>query len=147
MRSLGEVPIAPDSRVDMVPVDYTAEVVGRLVSKDSLRYRNYHISAGRAAAPTCSEIIETVRREDSSYGRIRLAGPASSDGGRKGSRALMSALNYYAPFLNADVVYSNSRASEELGPEMPQCPKATLYINELMRRFSLQEAVAESVDP
>jgi nucleoside-diphosphate-sugar epimerase len=153
MRSLGEVPIDPDARVDMVPVDYAAEVVGRLVSKDSLQYRNYHISAGLAAAPTCSEIIDAVRQGDCSYGRIKLAGPASSDvdsrtamGWRRG-RALMAALNYYAPFLNADVVYSNRRASEELGPEMPQCPKATLYINELMRRFSTQEAVDESVNP
>ncbi|HZF38709.1 MAG TPA: SDR family oxidoreductase, partial [Blastocatellia bacterium] len=153
MRSLGEVPIDPDARVDMVPVDYTAEVVGRLVNKDSLRYRNYHISAGGAAAPTCSEIIETVRQDDCSYRRIRLAGPASSVGGSRtavdwrSGRALMAALNYYAPFLNAGVVYSNRRASEELGPEMPQCPKATRYINELMRRFSPEEAVAESVNP
>ena len=48
---------------------------------------------------------------------------------------------------NADVVRSNHRANEELGPEMPQRPKATRYINELMRRFSPQEAVAESVNP
>lgn len=153
MRSLGEVPINPDARVDMVPVDYTAEVICKLVCKDSLRYGNYHISAGRVAAPTCSEIIETVRQEDLSYGRVKLAGPASTNGGsrtaegRRSQRALMAALNYYAPFLNADVVYSNGRASEELGLEMPRCPKATLYINELMRKFSQQEAVAESVNP
>jgi thioester reductase-like protein len=153
MKRLGEVPIDPDARIDMVPVDYTAEVICKLVTKDSLRYTSYHISAGGAAAPTCSEIIETVRQEDRSYGRIRLAGPASTDdgpqtaGGRRSDRALMSALNYYAPFLNADVVYSNSRASEELGADMPQCPKATLYINELMRSFSQQDAVAESGDP
>ncbi len=153
MRSLGEVPIDPDAQVDMVPVDYAAGVISRLVNKDSLRYGNYHISAGRPAAPTCSEIIETVRHEDRSYGRIRLAGPASSDGCSRtamdwrSGRALMAALNYYAPFLNAGVVYSNRRASEELGPEMPECPKATSYINELMRKFSPQEAVAESVDP
>jgi nucleoside-diphosphate-sugar epimerase len=153
MKRLGEVPIDADARVDMVPVDYTAEVICKLVIKDSLRYKNYHISAGQAAAPTCSEIIETVRQEDHTYGRIRLAGPASTDvgsepaEGRRSGRALMAALNYYAPFLNADIVYSNSRASEELGPEMPQCPKATLYINELMRSFSQREAVVESVDP
>ncbi|HEY7182264.1 MAG TPA: SDR family oxidoreductase [Blastocatellia bacterium] len=153
MRSLGEVPIDPDALVDMVPVDYTAEVIGRLVSKDSLQYRNYHISAGQAASPTCSEIIEAVREEDHSYGRIRFAGAAPSNGGSRiamnwgGGRALMTALNYYAPFMNADIVYSNRRASEELGAEMPQCHKVTRYINELMRSFSPQEAFAESVNP
>ncbi|MBO0724427.1 MAG: SDR family oxidoreductase [Blastocatellia bacterium] len=153
MRSLGEVPIDPDALIDMVPVDYAAEVIGRLVSKDSFQYRNYHISAGRAASPTCSEIIETVLQEDRSYGRIRFAGAASSNGGSRivenwrSGRALMTALNYYAPFMNADIVYSNRRASEELGAEMPQCHKVTRYINELMRNFSPQEAFAESLNP
>jgi hypothetical protein len=49
--------------------------------------------------------------------------------------------------MNADIVYSNRRASEELGAEMPQCHKVTRYINELMRSFSPQEAFAESVNP
>jgi nucleoside-diphosphate-sugar epimerase len=148
MRSLGEVPIDPQAKVDLVPVDYTADVIGRLVNKGALCYRNYHVSAGPSAAPTCSEIIETVSAVNPSYRRIRLAGPGRPHPGRrKSERALMTALDYYAPFLNANVVYSNLRVREELGPETPHCPKATEYVNELMRKFSPQEAVAESIKP
>lgn len=150
MRSLGETPIDPAARVDMVPADYVADVIVRLLNLGALRYRTYHVSAGLEFAPTCSEIIASVCRADPSYRRIRLNGPGKEEARKTSDYSrlqLLKALDYYAPILNANIVYCNRRAGEELGPAAVQCPRATHYINDLMRQFSHREAVAESANP
>ena len=147
---LANVPIDGDARLDFVPVDYVSDSVERLVGKDSLRHRCYHISAGPKASVTCSEIREVVSRVYPDAQKVRFLGPAMKrpSGGKNGAwRALQKAVAYYAPFANSDITYLNDRLAAELGKHMPVCPKATEYLAELVSQFGVDEALAESLRP
>ena len=46
MIEVGEVPIDPHARVDLVPVDFVADAILHLAQKPQLAHRLYHVSAG-----------------------------------------------------------------------------------------------------
>jgi nucleoside-diphosphate-sugar epimerase len=147
---LVEVAVDGSARVDLVPVDYVAAAVERLANKDSLQYRRYHLSAGPQASTTCCEVREVARRVYPDASRVRFRGDAAvresacSNGGR---RALLRAVEYYKPFINADVTYLNDRLAQELGEETPVCPNATEYLAELIAQIGVEEALDESLRP
>lgn len=55
-RALRCFPCAPESRIDIVPVDYCAEAILCLLAANSLAHAAYHISAGRQASCSYREI-------------------------------------------------------------------------------------------
>jgi nucleoside-diphosphate-sugar epimerase len=59
---LRRLPAPPDTRKDIVPVDYTAEALALLLLKPALRYRRYHISAGESAGVSWLEIMAELAR-------------------------------------------------------------------------------------
>ena len=147
---LADVPIDADARLDMVPVDYVAQAVERLVGKGSLRYRCYHISAGPQASIKCSEIREVASRIYPEAVGVRLGGADEEKQFARRNRryrALVRAVTYYLPFANSDVTYLNDRLAEELGEEMPACPKAAEYLAELTLQIGMEEAFEESRRP
>jgi thioester reductase-like protein len=147
---LADVPIDGNGRLDVAPVDYVATAVERLVSKNALRHRCYHLSAGPMASVTCVEIRGASRRVYPDAAKVRFFGPVmkrAAEGKNGAWRALQRAVAYYAPFANADITYRNDRLAEELGEEMPVCPKATEYLAELVSQFGVDEALAESLRP
>ena len=150
MKALGEVPVDPHSRLDFVPVDYVADLIGRLIDRERLRHRCYHLSAGPRSSNTCAEIRDTLCRADASYHRLRFVGANSARDRFETSpdaQSLWAALDYYLPFINADAAYSNRRLVEELGPELPPCPPVTQYLNDLMGAMNLRAAAREGLDP
>jgi nucleoside-diphosphate-sugar epimerase len=53
---LRRVPVPLDTRKDIVPVDYTADALLRLLLKPDLRHRRYHVSAGEAGGVSWREM-------------------------------------------------------------------------------------------
>jgi nucleoside-diphosphate-sugar epimerase len=55
---LRRVPVPPEVRKDIVPVDYVAAALLRLLFRPGLRHGRYHISAGQTASVSWREIFE-----------------------------------------------------------------------------------------
>jgi hypothetical protein len=147
MVELQDVPLDSQSRVDIVPVDFVALGLERLLRKKSLRHQIYHLSAGLLDSASCAELRDALRAIGL---EIRLVGSKAwhSHSFKDGfHRRLIAALEYYLPFLNADIVYSRCRLVEELGKETPVCMRATEFIGTLMEQVSDKEAFRESVNP
>lgn len=54
--ALGMITCGPEARMDVVPVDYTAEALKLLLLKPTLAHNSYHISAGEESCCTWREI-------------------------------------------------------------------------------------------
>ena len=147
MAQLGDVPLDPDARLDIVPARYLAEVVETLLRRTDLGHRCYHVAAGRAASRTIREICEAAAAVLPAAGRIRFRGldaeVPNTDGDRLAQR-MMDQLAPYLPFIRADVVYSSERLRGELGEAMPSCPPITDYLPEILTQASFS---ATSVSP
>jgi nucleoside-diphosphate-sugar epimerase len=150
LMELGEAPVEPEDRIDIIPVDYAADAIERFLRIPSPRHRRYHISAGRRNSATCGEFQEAVARVDPRAREIRLA---SSNGNGKSRaqdqlrRRLEESISYYVPFMSADIVYSCDRLRAEVGPELGDSPKVTEYVDGLLGQFEYQEGIEESARP
>lgn len=118
------IPLHPDARIDIVPVDYTANAIVHLHLKDQLKHDMYHVSAGSQAVQY-RDLMATFRREQ--IGRPYLFLPRSAPVAMRLSRALMSTprrwgISYMAslahvflPILIYNLTFDNRRIVEELG--------------------------------
>ena len=61
-RALQAFPCELDQCVDVIPVDYCAQVLEYLINAPVLRYRNYHISAGTQRACRFGEIDAAIAK-------------------------------------------------------------------------------------
>jgi nucleoside-diphosphate-sugar epimerase len=59
---LRRVPVPLPTRKDIVPVDYAADALLRLLLRPELRHRRYHVSAGEAAAVSWQEMADVFAR-------------------------------------------------------------------------------------
>ena len=139
MSEIGDVPVESGAHIDLVPVDYVAEVTGELATRPALRHRLYHLSAGEDAE-AFGALIEGLGREFPWVRRIRAQG-ARAKAARK-----LGPLATYVPFINADVRYCNRRLRDELG-EVGKPPRASSYLEELFERISLRESYEEMARP
>ena len=123
-RALRCFPCAPDSRIDVVPVDYCAEAILRLLEAPRLAHDSYHISAGAAASSTYREIdaaIATALGEAPThdyrqldYDSIRgeqdrfdeLFGPCIKP-------VMLRAIRLYGAFGSLDMLFDNARLLAE----------------------------------
>jgi nucleoside-diphosphate-sugar epimerase len=144
MGELGDVPIDPHARIDMVPVDYVARAIVRLLSKPMLQHAVYHISAGEGAH-TFAELWDHVARANPSLPTVRPLGRHGRVGTRAASR-LLRPLDSYLPFMNADARYSNERLVREIGAD-GKPPTALSYVPGLVQLISRREAIEEMLRP
>jgi nucleoside-diphosphate-sugar epimerase len=145
---LGSAPVEPGSRLDIIPVDFAAEAIVRLLEVPRLRHRIYHVSAGEQRSVTCGEFQEAVARVDP---RARAVQMSSTLAGRSAAsdrlrERLEESISYYVPFMSADVVYSNARLLREV-PELGLPPMVTEYVHSLLGQFAHQEGIEESARP
>jgi nucleoside-diphosphate-sugar epimerase len=131
------IPVPPDRRKDILPVDYVAEALILLLFKPDLVHRRYHVSAGESSSVTWREMAATFARCRAQpmaepyrvvdfptivreRGRLAaLLGPG--DEGR-----LLSALELYYRFSASGVeVFDNRRL---LGEGMLPPPRFTAYL-------------------
>jgi nucleoside-diphosphate-sugar epimerase len=147
---LGSAPVDPDSRIDIIPVDYAADAIERLLHVQNPRYRCYHISAGSRSSVTCTEFQEAVSRVDPRASEITLSAQPRTRPGRAKDllkRRLEESISYYVPFMSADIVYSSDRLQAEIGRGLGYSPKVSQYVHTLLGQFEYQEGIEESARP
>lgn len=142
MGEVGDVPIDHDACIDLVPVDYVAEVIARIARRPSLEHTLYHVSAGRDAC-TFGELRDAVIARHPKLGRIRLRGRGHTLSDRTRAH-LMRPLDAYLPFINAGVRYANDRLVSEAGAS---APSALTYVADLIGEITLREALDEMYQP
>jgi nucleoside-diphosphate-sugar epimerase len=142
MGELGEVPVDPGARIDMVPVDYVARAIVRLLSRPALRHSVYHISAG-LGAHTFAELWDHVARANPSLPPVR---PLGRHGRVRAPSRLLRPLGSYLPFMNASARYSNERLVREIGAD-GEPEAAVSYVPALVGLISRREALDEMQRP
>jgi nucleoside-diphosphate-sugar epimerase len=150
LMELGEAPVEPGDRIDIIPVDFAADAIERFLRIPKPRHRRYHVSAGRAGSATCAEFQETVAEVDPRAKQIAMGAREGRSPKRAQDqlrRRLEEAISHYVPFMSADVVYSCDRLRAEVGPELGPCPKVTEYVDGLLGQFEYQEGIEESARP
>jgi nucleoside-diphosphate-sugar epimerase len=125
-----------DGRIDVVPVDWVADALLRLLSADRLDHRRYHLSAGEGSSVTWREVGRAFGRS----GPYDVRPRAALEGERERFASLFgpcdpgrvqAALDLYYRFASLDVVFDNSRL-EGIGVEAP--PKFTSYLSRCLER-------------
>jgi nucleoside-diphosphate-sugar epimerase len=145
---LGVAPVDAGSRIDIIPVDYAAAAIAKLLELPRLRHRIYHVSAGAQRAATCGEFQEAVARVDPRARAVRMSATFRKGAGAADRlrRRLEESISYYVPFMSADVVYSNGRLLEE-APSLGLPRKVTDYVHHLLGQFAHEEGIEESARP
>lgn len=143
MGELGDVPVDPDARIDLVPVDYVARAIVRLLSKPALGHAVYHISAGEGAH-TFAELWDHVARANPSLPPVRPLGRHGRVA--RAPERLLRPLGSYLPFMNANARYSNERLVREIGAD-GEPPPALSYVGALVGLISRREALDEMQRP
>ncbi len=123
--ALEQFTCALDERIDVVPVDYCAEVLTRLLLAKELRWDLYHISAGAQASDTIADIDKAYSRAMHSepmaprYRQLKvgdLGGLASQFRERLGDcnrRLVARAMRLYGSFAVLNFTFDNSRVLAE----------------------------------
>lgn len=144
MGELGDVPVDPGTRIDIVPVDHVARALVRVTTKPVLAHRVYHVSAGDGAH-TFADMREAVIREHPELSHVQLRGRHAKVSDRTRAR-LLRPLGEYLPFINADVRYAPQRLVAEIGSD-GIAPTSLSYLPGLIGQISRREAFDEMQRP
>jgi nucleoside-diphosphate-sugar epimerase len=152
---LGLISTTSQSRKDIVPVDYVAHCLARLLLKDELRFRRYHISAGPDSSVTWRQMQLAFaraagRRAGAPYRRIdpeeivahgesmcRVAGCGDEN------RVLRAVQPFYRLSASGVQVFDNSRLLSE-GFSAP--PKFTSYLKRCLATSDGRDLFQQSLD-
>jgi len=115
-----QVPAKPDGRVDVVPVDYVADGIFKLIESDATG--TFNLVSGAEAA-TVDELAELAC---SHFDRPR---PPYVETGQFGDAAADEHGAVYLPYFDMDVVFDDTRTRELLGL---QAPRLRTYFDTLM---------------
>ena len=144
MAELGDIPVDPDTRIDIVPVDYVARALARLATTPVLAHHTYHLSAGEGSH-SFADLRAQVVAEQPELSRVNPRGRHAKVSDRARAR-LLRPLGEYLPFINADVRYANQRLVDEIGADgVP--PTALSYLPALIGQISRHEAFDEMQRP
>ncbi len=123
LAALPVLPLAPQDRIDIVPVDYVADAIVHIHNLSRPRHAIYHLSAGERSE-RYRDITDTLTR--CGLARAPLYVPAlgrpfagtvgwlANHGPRRLARAA-ALLKVFWPYLVWDTVFDNSRVVAELG--------------------------------
>ena len=110
------VPARRGLRVNIVPVDYVADAIVRLLFDSAAEGRTFHLTTPADRLPTAGEVVGLARRWAREHLGVRLPAPVfvpvgSAIGGRAG-RVL-------APYFRERRRFRRDHADEVLGPQVP----------------------------
>jgi thioester reductase-like protein len=121
LAGLPVLPLPPDARIDIVPVDYVAGAIALLHQKEQPRHEIYHLSSG-IGSETCRQITDALEKAG---GRSTLYASWLAKPFRSGVDALAnrsgaigrgaSLLKVFLPYLYWNTVFDNSRVVAEMG--------------------------------
>jgi nucleoside-diphosphate-sugar epimerase len=115
-----QVPAKPDGRVDVVPVDYVADGIAKLVDSDATG--TFNLVSGADAA-TVDELSELACAH---FDRPR---PPYVDTGEFGDATADEHGAVYLPYFDMEVVFDDTRTRERLGL---RAPRMRAYFDTLM---------------
>jgi nucleoside-diphosphate-sugar epimerase len=115
-----QVPAKPDGRVDVVPVDYVADGIARLIESDATG--TFNLVSGADAA-TVDELAELACAH---FDRPR---PPYVDTGAFGDVTADEHGAVYLPYFDMDVVFDDARTRAQLGL---RAPRLRTYFDALM---------------
>lgn len=131
--------VAPDGRIDVVPVDWVAQSLIELALKPRLKHRLYHLSAGPHRASTFAELDAAIARGRGvapilpRYRQATLAELAAMSGeynarlGPCHPRIMQRAIRLYGTFAALNMTFSNDHLIEErMAPPPPFADYAAL---------------------
>ncbi len=146
MAELGDVPLEPLARLDFAPVDFIAGAFAEMLLKPDLRHDCYHVSTGEDSM-TFKALADELSQSMPGIGKMVMRGkdfvPTFSFARQ---RWMFEALQPYLPFLTADAVFSNARLKAEIGA-VAEAPTPSSYLGDLLKTFSLSDAVQQMYTP
>jgi nucleoside-diphosphate-sugar epimerase len=139
---------ALDEKIDVVPVDYCAQIITELAMRPEIAHDLYHISAGTGHSCTFGEIdialarakgiepvgarYQVVREED----MASLAEDFRAKCGPCNRRLIVRALRLYGGFARLNYLFDNRRLLAEGLPPTPRmsdfidvCTKSSMHVN------------------
>ena len=144
-----------ENRIDVVPVDWAASALRRLLFAPRLKHKRYHVSAGKGSSIRWKDLAaEYARmRGGTSHDRYEIGGmreltvkrvmQAAGDGH---PRHLLHALELYYRFCSLDLVFDNCRLLKE---GIPAPPRFTEYMRvcEESSPASIYEQMRTDLEP
>lgn len=131
-RAIGGFSCDLDDTIDIVPVDWAALALERLLFAEQLRHRTYHLSAGSVSRIAYREIDVAFARADGTepvahlYRRLapedlpRESRVATGELGRAQARLAGMALSLYGAFAELAYTFDNARILAEGVPPPPR---------------------------
>jgi nucleoside-diphosphate-sugar epimerase len=122
--ALKAFPCSLAQKIDVVPVDFVADALHLLIKKPTLQYSSYHISAGKNASSSFSQIDKAIAKavgrkpmtgyQQKSYGEIllmrdrftELLGPCNK-------KLVAKAIETYGNFSQLEILFDNARLLSE----------------------------------
>jgi thioester reductase-like protein len=122
LASLPALPFHPNSRIDIVPVDYVADAIALLHQKPNPAHEIYHLSSG-ADSEAFSELTDALAKSQGRRPPLfapSLEGTSSKMIGALAGRAgkiggLATLLKVFLPYLVWNTVFDNRRVVAEMG--------------------------------
>ncbi|MBK9127919.1 MAG: SDR family oxidoreductase [Phycisphaerales bacterium] len=143
LKELGALPVDPQARPDVVPVQFVVDSTIRLLQTPHRRYDLYHISCGLDGAMTYEELRPAFERFYHMTSPMRLVAPRhwNKDLHRTyirtpDQRRIFATIKNYLPFLNMNVLFDNTRLKQELGDRFPPLPRLDEYLFGLLEMVS-----------
>jgi thioester reductase-like protein len=145
LAQLPAVPLAPDTRLDIVNADWVGDAIATLHLMDRPEHQRYHLSAG-ASAPRAADIAAALSGSSLS---LRFAPRLASPFGwlvrgmnrlprGNPAQALGAVLKVFWPYIVYDTVFANERAVAALGRAPTPFPRycAGLFEWATARKYS-----------
>jgi thioester reductase-like protein len=124
------LPLTGDERRDLVPVDWVARAVARLVCRPCLHGRTYHLTA---VAPASVRDIKETAEEALNLAGVRLVGPGPLADPSPLEEAFLGQLRDYEPYLDGDPVFDRRNTLAAL-PRLPPPRVDRALLRRLIRR-------------
>ena len=122
LAGLPVLPLRPNDKIDIVPVDYVAKAIAMLHQKERPAFDTYHLSSG-TGSESCRQITDALAAATGKRKPVyspRLAGTFSATvnslANRKGNIGRSaSLLKVFLPYIYWNTVFDNSRVVSEMG--------------------------------
>jgi thioester reductase-like protein len=122
LASLPVLPLRPDDRIEIIPVDYVAKAIAALHQKEKPLFDTYHLSSG-TGSETCKQITDAIAKESGKSRPIytpfmaktftSMVNSIANRSGNIGRSAVL--LKVFLPYIYWNTVFDNSRVIAEMG--------------------------------
>jgi thioester reductase-like protein len=122
LASLPVLPLRPDDRIEIIPVDYVAKAIATLHQKEKPLFDTYHLSSG-TDSETCKQITDAIAKESGKSKPVYAPSMARTFTSMVNSLANRSSklgrsavlLKVFLPYIYWNTVFDNSRVIAEMG--------------------------------